>query len=53
MEPEWVGVYIATYITILAVTAFAWSLNETCGREIPVAKDTIWIELSDANVGSI
>mmetsp|Transcript_39544 Transcript_39544/g.88481 ORF Transcript_39544/g.88481 Transcript_39544/m.88481 type:complete len:718 (-) Transcript_39544:152-2305(-) len=49
MEPEWVGVYIATYITILAVTAFAWSLNETCGREIPVAKDTIWIELSDAN----
>jgi hypothetical protein len=45
VEPEWVGVYIATYCCILSTLAFSASINETCGRQVPVATDTIWVEL--------
>eukprot|EP00615_Pteridomonas_danica_P010230 CAMPEP_0114347454 /NCGR_PEP_ID=MMETSP0101-20121206/13901_1 /TAXON_ID=38822 ORGANISM="Pteridomonas danica, Strain PT" /NCGR_SAMPLE_ID=MMETSP0101 /ASSEMBLY_ACC=CAM_ASM_000211 /LENGTH=680 /DNA_ID=CAMNT_0001484749 /DNA_START=348 /DNA_END=2390 /DNA_ORIENTATION=- len=46
-EPEWVGVYIATYIAFISTLAFCVGLNESCGVRETVAKDTIFVELSD------
>ena len=36
------------YIATISTLGFAASINETCGREIKLSRDTVWIELSDA-----
>ncbi len=47
-NPEWVGVVIASYVALIATLAFAASLNATCGEQVKLADETIWVELHDA-----
>jgi class 3 adenylate cyclase len=46
-EPEWVGVYIATYIALISTLSFCVGLNESCGRRESVAKDTVLVKLTN------
>jgi hypothetical protein len=48
-EPEWIGVYIATYIAMISTLSFCASINEECGEDKAIAADTIYVELTDDN----
>ncbi len=49
LNPEWIGVIIASYVAVISTLAFAASLNETCGEKVRLADDTIWVKLTDGN----